>query len=128
MQRTIATYLTNRVKDEIFAKPNQETESEQGQEQQVEATAEVVHDPLDGELIRDDDGNPLGRATRMQDISVYVVAPRSASAEREFQRGLEDPDTEVIWHQEDGRITALIYVPTQGSLAGETEGFRPDDV
>ena len=125
MQRTIATYLAARVKDEIFAKPNQETEPEQ---EQIEAPAQVEHDPLDGELIRDDDGNPLGRATRMQDISVYVVAPRSASAEHEFQRGLEDPETEVIWHQEDGRITALIYVPTQGSMAGETEGFRPDDV
>jgi hypothetical protein len=122
MQRTIAAYVANKVKDEIF-NPKQVDES--GDVQVVEPAV----DPLDGELIRDSEGRSLGLAYRVPNVAVYVVSGSNADPDAELERALNDPDTETIIHWEGDEIAALVFVPAQarGGASG-IRGVRADDV
>jgi hypothetical protein len=123
MQKTIAAYIANRVKDEIF---NPKEVDEQGEVQYVEPE----HDPLDGELIRDNQGRSLGRAYRVPTAAVYVVGHTNADPDAELERALNDPETETIIHWEGDRIAALVFVPSQArdGSGGGIMGVRADDV
>jgi len=124
MQRSIGVFIANKIKDEIFAKPAQEDDQEQ-------AGAQVHYeDPLDGEIIYDDNGKPLGQAYRLPDVAVYVVAGSNARPDVELERAINDPDSELIIHREGRTITALVYIPEQVEYQAtqRTRGFRPDDV
>lgn len=123
MQRTIAAYVANKVKDEIF---NPKEVDESGDVQVVEPTV----DPLDGELIRDSQGRSIGRAYRVPNVSVYVVGGSNADPDAELERALNDPETETIIHWEGDEIAALVFVPAQardGAGSG-IHGVRADDV
>lgn len=124
MQRTIGMYIANKIKDEIFSP--QEVENEEGEIEYIEPE----HDPLDGELIRDDQGRSLGRAYRVQDVAVYVVSGNNADPDVELERALNDPEAETIIHWEGDRIAALVYVPEQARASAETgvRGLRADDI
>ena len=123
MQRSIGMYIANKVKDEIF-RP-EEVETEDGEVQYVEQT----HDPLDGELIRDNSGAVLGRAYRVP-ASVYVVASGDVDADVALENALNDPDHETIIHWEGNEIGALVFVSSEAkqSAAKGPRGFRADDV
>ncbi|HVL25072.1 MAG TPA: hypothetical protein VM450_13375 [Thermomicrobiales bacterium] len=124
MQRTIGAYIANKIKDEIFSP--QPVQDESGEVHYVEPE----HDPLDGQLIRDNQGRALGRAYRLPDIAVYVVSGDGADRDAELQRAVNDEETELILHWEGNRIAALVYVPEQAKNAAATglRGFRADDV
>lgn len=124
MQRTIGMYIANKIKDEIFTP--QRVETEDGEIEYVEPE----HDPLDGELIRDDQGRSLGRAYRLHDVAVYVVAGNNADRDAELDRAVNDPETELIIHWEGDQIAALVYVPVQArnAAASGIRGVRADDV
>lgn len=121
MQRTIGMYIANRIKNEIFAKPDVED---------PDGDDESYVDPLDGEMIHDDEGRALGTAYRLHDVAVYVVAGSRANPDTELERAVNDPDSELIIHREGRRITALVYIPEQVEQAppSNTRGFRADDV
>lgn len=123
MQRSIGMYIANKVKDEIF-RP-EEVETEDGEVQYVEQT----HDPLDGELIRDNQGAVLGRAYRVP-ANVYVVAASDADADAALENALNDPDHETIIHWEGDQIGALVFVGSDARANAATgpRGFRADDV
>jgi hypothetical protein len=122
MQRTIAAYVANKVKDEIF---NPKQVDEEGEVHYVEPE----FDPLDGELIRDNHGRSLGRAYRVPTAAVYVVGSTNADPDAELERALNDPGTETIIHWEGDSIAALVFVPSQArdGSAG-VMGVRADDV
>lgn len=122
MQRTIGMYIANRIKNEIFAKPEEEDADSDVQE--------PYEDPLDGELIHDDEGRALGKAYRLHNVAIYVVAGNRANPDTELERAINDPDSELIVHREGRRITALVYIPEQIEQAStsRTRGFRADDV
>lgn len=124
MQRTIGAYIANRIKDEIFSP--QQVETDEGEIEYIEPE----HDPLDGELIRDDQGRALGRAYRVPDVAVYVVSGNNADPDLELERALNDPEAETIIHWEDDRIAAMVYVPEQARASAETgvRGLRADDI
>lgn len=124
MQRTIGTYIAGKIKDEIFSP--QRVENEAGEVEYVEP----AYDPLDGELIRDNEGRVLGRAYRVQDVAVYVVSGTNADPDAELERALNDPEAETIIHWEGDRIAALVYVPEQArsGAASGPRGIRADDV
>lgn len=124
MQRTIGMYIANKIKDEIFTP--QQVETEDGEVEYIEPE----HDPLDGELIRDDQGRSLGRAYRVSDVAVYVVSGNNADPDAELDRAVNDPTTELIIHWEGDRVAALVYVPEQArnSAATGIRGVRADDV
>lgn len=124
MQRTIGMYIANKIKDEIFAP--QQVENDEGEIEYIEPE----HDPLDGELIRDDQGRALGRAYRVADVAVYVVAGNNVDPDVELERALNDPEAETIIHWQGDRIAALVYVGRQAKASAETgvRGLRADDI
>lgn len=124
MQRTIGMYIANKIKDEIFSP--QEVENDEGEIEYIEPE----HDPLDGELIRDDQGRALGRAYRVTDVAVYVVAGNNVDPDVELERALNDPEAETIIHWEGDRIAALVYIGQQAKASAETgvRGLRADDI
>ncbi len=123
MQKTIGMYIANKVKDEIF-RP-QEVEDDDGVVQYVEQG----HDPLDGELIRDNTGAVLGRAYRVP-AAVYVVAASNTDADAALENALNDPEHETIIHWEGDQIGALVFVGSEARANAATgpRGFRADDV
>ena len=122
MQRTIAAYVANKVKDEIF---NPKQVDEEGETHIVEPDV----DPLDGELIRDSEGRSLGRAYRVPTAAVYVVSGNNADPDAELERALNDPETETIIHWEGDQIGALVFVPSQARSGPQgVMGVRADDV
>ncbi len=125
MQRTIGVFIANKIKDEIFAKPAPVEDDEDGPAASIPYEA-----PLDGEVIYDDNGKPLGQAYRLPDVAVYVVAGRNVRPDVELERAINDPDSELIIHREGRAITALVYIPEQVEYQAtqRTRGFRPDDV
>jgi hypothetical protein len=124
MQRTVGMYIANKIKDEIFSP--QQVEREDGEIEYIEPE----HDPLDGELIRDDQGRSLGRAYRVPDVAVYVVTGNNADPDAELENALNDPEAETIIHWEGNRIAALVYVSQQArsSAATGVRGVRAEDV
>lgn len=114
LQRNVGLFIANKIKDEIFSP--QEVENEEGEIEYVEPE----HDPLDGELIRDDQGRALGRAYRVPDIAVYVISGNDVDPDEELDRALNDPEAETIIHWEGNRIAALVYVPEQARSNAET--------
>jgi hypothetical protein len=124
MQRTIGMYIANKIKDEIFSP--QAVEDEDGEVHYVEPE----NDPLDGQLIRDNQGRSLGRAYRLPNVAVYVVSGDGANSDVELERAVNDPETEMIIHWQGDRIAALVYVPEQAKNAAASglRGFRADDV
>jgi len=124
MQRTVGMYIANRIKDEIL-KPPTPAEEEAYEEEGIE-----YEDPLDGEVITNEDGAVLGVAQRLPNVALYVVGQRGANANTELERAMNDPEAEVIVHREGRTITALVYVPSataQVPVSG-TAGFRADEV
>lgn len=124
MQRTVGMYIANKIKDEIFSP--QQVETEDGEIEYIEPE----HDPLDGQLIRDDQGRSIGRAYRVPDVAVYVVSGNNADPDVELERALNDPEAETIIHWEGDRIAALVYVPEQARSSAATgiHGVRAEDV
>lgn len=122
MQKQIGMFIANKVKDEIF-KP-EPVETEDGETVYVQQ-----HDPLDGEIIRDNSGTVLGRAKRVQ-AAVYVVVGADGDASTELDRTLNDPDHETIIHWEDNEIGALVFVASdiRAQAQAGPRGFRADDV
>lgn len=124
MQRTVGMYIANRIKDEILKPPTQ------AEEQDFEEQGVEYEDPLDGEVITNEDGAVLGVAQRMANVALYVVGAQGANANTELERAMNDADAEVIVHREGRRITALVYVPSATAQvpSSGTAGFRADEV
>jgi hypothetical protein len=123
MQRTVGMYIANRIKDEILKPP---TVAEEVQEEGYEPE----EDHLDGETITNADGQVLGVAHRLHEVKVYVVGGRTANANLELERAMNDPDAEVIVHREGRRIIALMYVPSESAQLPSSggAGLRADEV
>ncbi|HKG25177.1 MAG TPA: hypothetical protein VKB09_05970 [Thermomicrobiales bacterium] len=126
VQRIGAQYLVKRVTDYVMAPPTTTAEPET---EQPQASAPAVSGPdLDGEEIRDDDGQRVGTARRLRDVAVYVVSDRFGDPVEVLHQCLDDPQTRVMFHTVDGRLTGLIYVPDPSKAPPRAGGMRADEV
>ncbi len=120
-------YVAKRLYDQILAPPKQVEEAEDDapvERREVEVEADELH----GQVVTDDEGRPVGTARRLRQVAVYVVADRHANAEAELLRSLNEPESRLLLRSEDGRLTALIYVPDPDSAPAQVEGIRSDDI
>ena len=116
-------YVAKRLYDNIMAPPPQRTE-----ETEDEAPPEHDVEDLDGQVVTDDEGRPVGMARRLRGVAVYVVADRYASPESELLRSVNEPESRLLIRSEDGRLTALIYVPDPATAPLRVDGIRSDDI
>jgi hypothetical protein len=128
MQRVGAQYLVKKFADQILAPPEQ-APAEQSSE--VEAVQTVpLNDvaSLDGQIILNEEGRRLGIARQLVEVKIYVVSQTAHNLPGQLQDCLADPETEVMFHYDDGRLTGIIYVPASARGAGNVAGTRADDV
>jgi hypothetical protein len=127
VQKIGAQYLVKRVTDYVMAPPASAAEPES--EQQPSSSApEVIGPDLDGEEIRDDEGQRLGIARRLRDVAVYIVSDGFGDRLAVLQQAFEDPETKVLFHTVDGRLAGLIYVPDPSKAPPRAGGMRADEV
>ena len=126
MQRTIGTYIANKVKDEIFRPADEDESDDIAEPQYVEADAP---DTLHGELVRDRSGAVLGRAWRVP-ATVYVVAANEQELDAALERTLNDPEHEAIIHWDGDEIGAVVFVGSdaRANAVSGPRGVRADDV
>jgi hypothetical protein len=127
VQRIGAQYLVKRITDYVTAPP---PEAEAPVQPGAEAAppAAIRRPELDGEEIRDDEGQRLGTARWVRDIAVYVVTDGFGDRVEALQRCIGDPETRVLFHTVDGRLAGLIYVPDPNKAPANAGGMRADDV
>ena len=118
-------YIVKRISDQILAPPPEREDEAEAEGRVVE---ERLVDELDGQVVVDDDGHPVGTARRLASIGVYVVAERRGEAESELLRALNDPNSRLLIRSENGRVSGLIYVPDPDSAPPRVEGIRSDDI
>ena len=123
----VGAFVFEKVKDEIFSTPEEA-------EQAVEAIEESIlaNDDHIGTIYRDEDGNEIGQAVRMLNVAVYVVSNERGDPERDLLAAMRDPESEVIFHTDGGRVSRVIYIPPAKPDYQQTsqavKGFRADDI
>jgi hypothetical protein len=120
-------YIVKRIYDQVLAAPPEREDDAVEPEPQPRAETRV-DDQLDGQVVLDDEGNPLGIARRLGSIGVYVVSERRGDAESELLRALNDPTSQLLIRSDDGRVSGLIYVPDPDSAPPRVDGIRSDDI
>ncbi len=123
---TVGAFILDRVKNEIFATPEEA-------EQAVEAIEEsiIANDDHIGTVYTDADGNAIGQAVRMLNVAIYVVSNEQSDPEKDLLAAMRNPESEVIFHTDGGRVSRVIYIPPEqpAALAGQdVKGFRADDI
>ena len=141
MQRVAGQYVVKKFADQLLG-----SEEKQAQQQQQQGGAPEPQQPhyaaasqvapaqqsggeLNGSMIYDDDGNRLGVARHVADVSVYLVSHNAAELNRNLQQTIADPDMELRMSTDgNGRVTGLIYVPSSARAAQNIPGIRSDDI
>jgi hypothetical protein len=124
---TVGAFILDRVKQEIFATPEEA-------EQAVEAIEEsiIANDDHIGTVYTDADGNEIGQAVRMLNVAIYVVSNERGDPEKDLLAAMRDPESEVVFHTDGGRVTRVIYIPPARPDYARTsqavKGFRADDI
>jgi hypothetical protein len=113
-----ASYLAKRFADHVMAPPQpvQEAEPE-------EADAD-----LDGQVFTDEHGNRIGRAFRVPNLAVYVIANGRGNLQPELERCIEEPESRLFFRTEGGHITGLIYAADPARSGSNSDATRSDDV
>lgn len=129
VQKIGAQYLVKRVTDYVMAPPPSAAEQELEPEQQARVAApETIGPDLDGDEIRDDEGQLLGTARRVRNVAVYVVTDGFGNPLEVLQQAFDDPETRVMFHTVDERLAGLIYVPDPNKAPPRADGMRADEV
>ncbi|HEV2128204.1 MAG TPA: hypothetical protein VGR22_06270 [Thermomicrobiales bacterium] len=124
---TVGAFILDRVKQEIFSTPEEA-------EQAVEAIEEsiIANDDHIGTVYTDADGNEIGQAVRMLNVAIYVVSNERGDPEKDLLAAMRDPESEVIFHTDGGRVSRVIYIPPAKPDYKQTgpviKGFRADDI
>lgn len=124
--KTVGAFLVGKVKDELFSSPEEAQEAVEAIEEQIVATDDHI-----GTVYTDADGNEIGQAVRMLNVAVYVVSNERGDPEKDFLAAMRNPESEVIFHTEGGRVSRVIYIPPEqdNSRSGQNvKGFRADDI
>jgi hypothetical protein len=128
MQRVGAQYLVKKFADQFLMPPEQAT-AEQATAPEATQTVpinEVAN--LDGQVIMNEEGRRMGIARHLANVAVYLVSHSADNLEGQLQECITDPETEVMFHEDNGRLTGIIYVPASARGAGNIAGTRADDV
>ena len=145
MQRVAGQFVVKKFADQLLGTDEKQAQQNQNQNQQggspdqqnqqqyapapQAAAAQVSGGELNGNMIYDDDGNRLGIARHVSEVSVYLISHNANELNRTLQQAVNDPDTEIRFGTDsNGRVTGLIYVPSSARAAQGIPGIRSDDI
>lgn len=134
IQRSVGMYIANQLKDQILT-PKQQAEAEAAggvapvAGQPARAVAEEDYDDLDGQILRDENGNSLGRAYRVPSVAIYVITKDARNPAAALRRAIEAGGADLHFLTNDqGRISSVVYIADAQSAPSGIEGARADDV
>jgi hypothetical protein len=61
-------------------------------------------------------------------VAVYVVTGPQQDRAAELEHSFADPETQIYFHHENGRLSGIIYAPARSRTLGNLQGGRADDV
>lgn len=138
MQRVAGQFVVKKFADQLLGSDEKQAQPQQGgapEQQQyaapppAAAPVQATGGELNGSMIYDDEGNRLGTARHVAEVSVYLVTHTAAELNRNLQSTIMDPDMELrLSTDSNGRITGLIYVPSSARAAQNIAGIRSDDI
>ena len=131
VQKIGAQYLAKRVADQLLnPTPAAQPTAETGQSVQATAPAAATARSQGPEMlvVTDETGRSIGSAYRVADVAVYVVANPNLDRAAELEHSFSDPETQVYFHHENGRLAGIIYAPVRSRTLGNLQGGRADDV
>lgn len=139
MQRVAGQFVVKKFADQLLGSDEKQAQQQgnapeqQPQQQyapvQQGAPVQATGGELNGSMIYDDDGNRLGIARHVAEVSVYLVSHSAAELNRNLQSTIVDPDMELrLSTDSNGRVTGLIYVPSAARAAQNIPGIRSDDI
>jgi hypothetical protein len=135
IQRSVGMYIANQLKDQILTPKQQaQADAEAGvvaapAGQQVRYVAEEEYDDLDGQILRDENGNSLGRAYRVPSVAIYVITKDGRNPAAALRRAIEAGGADLHFLTNDqGRITSVVYIADASTAPVGIEGARADDV
>lgn len=79
-------------------------------------------------VVNDEHGHSIGAAYRVADVAVYIVTNPQFDRAQALQMSVGDPETQVYFHHENGRLAGIIYAPAKTQTLGDLHGGRADDV
>ncbi len=124
---TVGAFILERVKNEIFSTPEEAQQAVEAIEDSI-----IANDDHIGTVYTDADGKEIGQAVRMLDVALYVVTNERGDPERDLLAAMRDPESEVIFHTQGGRVSRVIYIPPAKpdytSSGQSVKGFRADDI
>jgi hypothetical protein len=123
---TVGAFILERVKNEIFSTPEEAQQAVEAIEDSI-----IANDDHIGTVYTDADGKEIGQAVRMLDVALYVVTNERGDPERDLLAAMRDPESEVIFHTQGGRVSRVIYIPPAKpdySSGQGVKGFRADDI
>ncbi|HEU0165649.1 MAG TPA: hypothetical protein VFQ54_11450 [Thermomicrobiales bacterium] len=136
VQRKLGMYVANKIKDEIMAspKPGEAIDPATGavvaaQDGRTTTFVRQDQDDLHGQIVRDADGNAIGRAFRVTDVAVYVIARDGRNPGADLTRAIQTDAAHMHFQTTpNGRITSIIYVADENPSATGLHGARADEV
>lgn len=132
VQRIGAQYLAKKIADQMLnpSPAAQPSAGDQAQPAQATTTgpSSSRSQGSDMLLVNDENGRSIGAAYRVADVAVYVVTNPQFDRAAELQQSLSDPDTQIYFHHENGRLSGIIYAPSKMRSLGDVQGGRADDV
>ena len=138
MQRVAGQYVVKKFADQLLGSddkpaqpqpPGAVPEQQSAAPQSATAPVAATGGELNGSMIYDDEGNRLGTARHVAEVSVYLVSHTAAELNRNLKNTITDPEMELRLHTDSaGRVTGLIYVPSSARAAQSIAGIRSDDI
>jgi hypothetical protein len=125
-----AQWAIKKIADEVMAPPPAPPEpAEPAAQQQAYQPPVEEFDEFDGEIVNDEDGNPIGTAHRMRSIGIYLVSDSHGNLEKELQECIEDEESRKYFIRDKrGRLTGIIFAPHPERMPTRAEALRADEI
>jgi hypothetical protein len=125
-----AQWAIKKIADEVMAPPPAPADpSEPAPAQQASQPPVEEYDEFDGEIVNDEEGNPIGTAHRMRTVAVYLVSDSHGNLEKELQDCIEDVESRRYFIRDKrGRLTGIIFAPHPDRMPSRAEALRPDEI
>jgi hypothetical protein len=125
-----AQWAIKKIADEVMAPPPAPPEPGEPAAPAPAYQAPVEEeDEFDGELVNDEQGNPIGTAHRMRSIGIYLVSDSHGNHEKELQECVEDEESRRYFIRDKrGRLTGIIYAPHPDRMPAKAAALRADEI
>lgn len=111
-----ASYLAKRFANQIMSPPAKE------------AAPEEEDADLDGQVFTDENGERIGRAYRIPNLAVYVIANGRGTVQDELEHCIAESESRLFFRTEGDQITGLIYAADPARSGSNSDATRADDV